>query len=148
MSSFHPAVFFGDISPTVFLAVGYALFLLAAAGGLELLARNVHHHSQRFRTAGFTYHRHLDVWECSQGQHLLPTAAPLLPFSPECHHYCAPAWRTFQSLPRPICLLANGYSAFPKARHDCFNRCREREVAAGGMGHKAKSTKISDLDAL
>jgi hypothetical protein len=73
MNSFHPAVFFGDISPTVFLAVGYALFLLALAGGLELLARNAHHRSQRFRTAGFIYHKHIDVWECSQGQHLLPT---------------------------------------------------------------------------
>jgi hypothetical protein len=73
MNSFHSAVFFGDISPTVFLAVGYALFLLALAGGLELLARNAHHRSQRFRTAGFIYHKHIDTWECSQGQHLLPT---------------------------------------------------------------------------
>ncbi len=73
MSSFQPAAFFADINPTVFLAAGYALFLLAIAGGLELLARNSHNHSQRFRTAGFTYHKHLDVWECSPGQHLLPT---------------------------------------------------------------------------
>lgn len=73
MSSLHPEMFFGDISPTVFLAVAYVLFLLAIAYSLELFARNSHNRSQRFRTTGFTYHKHIDAWECSQGQHLLPT---------------------------------------------------------------------------
>jgi hypothetical protein len=74
MSGFQLQGFLSDISPMVLLVVGYAVFLLCIAGGLELLARSSHHRSQRLRTMGFTYHKHLDVWECSQGQHLLPTA--------------------------------------------------------------------------
>lgn len=66
--------FFADIHPLVWMAAGYALFLLASAYGLEFLARNAHRHSLRLRTAGFVYHQHLDVWECPQGQHLLPIA--------------------------------------------------------------------------
>ena len=73
MDSF-PATFFADIQPTVLLVAGYVLFLLASAYGLELLARNAHRRSLRLRTVGFVYHRHLDVWECPQGQHLLPIA--------------------------------------------------------------------------
>src|SRR5436309_2316142 len=64
--------FFDDISPMVLLAVGYGVFLLGIAGGLELVARSSHHRSQRLRTMGFTYHKHVNTWECSQGQHLLP----------------------------------------------------------------------------
>jgi hypothetical protein len=52
------------------LASGYALFLLAAACGLDLLARHSHRRCERYRTAGFTYHPHLDAWECPEGQHL------------------------------------------------------------------------------
>jgi hypothetical protein len=74
MSGFQLEGFLSEISPMVLLVVGYAVFLLCIAGGLELLARSSHHRSQRLRTMGFTYHKHLDVWECSQGQHLLPTA--------------------------------------------------------------------------
>jgi hypothetical protein len=54
------------------LAAGYALFLLVSALALDLLARHTGRRSQRFRTAGFRYHEHLDVWECPQGQHLWP----------------------------------------------------------------------------
>jgi hypothetical protein len=56
----------------VVLASGYALFLLAAGGGLDLLARHSQRRTERFRTAGFRYHSHLDAWECPEGQHLWP----------------------------------------------------------------------------
>jgi hypothetical protein len=52
------------------LAAGYALFLLLAAVVLDLLARHTHRRSQRFRTAGFRFHPHLDAWECPEGEHL------------------------------------------------------------------------------
>ena len=54
----------------VVLAAGYALFLLALAAGLDVLARHSHRRSERYRTAGFRYHEHLDAWECPEGQHL------------------------------------------------------------------------------
>ena len=51
---------------------GYAVFLLALAAGLDILARHSHRRSQQYRTAGFRYHDHLDAWECPEGQHLWP----------------------------------------------------------------------------
>lgn len=54
----------------VLLASGYAVFLLATAAGLDLLAQHSYRRSERFRTAGFRYHAHLDAWECPEGQHL------------------------------------------------------------------------------
>lgn len=51
---------------------GYAVFLVGTAAALDLLARHSHLRSQRFRTAGFRYHDHLDAWECPEGQHLWP----------------------------------------------------------------------------
>jgi hypothetical protein len=55
-----------------FLAVGYAVFLLAAAAGLDVLARHTHRRSERFRTAGFTYHYEHDHWVCPENQLLWP----------------------------------------------------------------------------
>jgi hypothetical protein len=52
------------------LASGYALFLVVTALGIDALARHSHVRSDRFRTAGFTYHEHLDAWECPQGERL------------------------------------------------------------------------------
>jgi hypothetical protein len=66
------AELFTGIHLTVLLVCGYAIFLLGIAIGLELLARTSHRRSHRFRTMGFTYHRQLDIWECSQGEHLRP----------------------------------------------------------------------------
>lgn len=60
------------IDAEVALASGYALFLLATAVGLDLLARHSHRRSERYRTAGFRYHEQLDAWECPEGQHLWP----------------------------------------------------------------------------
>jgi hypothetical protein len=55
----------------VLLMTGYAVFLLAISLGLDLLARHSHNRSERYRTAGFTYHQRRDTWECPEGQHLL-----------------------------------------------------------------------------
>ena len=52
------------------LAAGYGLFLVLAALGLDLLARHSHRRSELYRTAGFTYHEHLDAWECPEGERL------------------------------------------------------------------------------
>jgi hypothetical protein len=52
------------------LAAGYAVFLLAGAYGLDVMARHTHRRSDRYATAGFTYHPHLDAWECPTGEHL------------------------------------------------------------------------------
>jgi hypothetical protein len=52
----------------VILAAGYAAFLLCVAGGLDLLARRSHVRSERYRTAGFTYHPTHDAWICPEEQ--------------------------------------------------------------------------------
>ena len=53
-----------------YFAAGYGLFLAAAALGLDLLARHSHRRAELYRTAGFTYDRHLDAWECPEGERL------------------------------------------------------------------------------
>ena len=55
----------------VFLATGYATFLLGAALGLDLLARHSHARSERYRTAGFAYHQAHDAWICPEDQILM-----------------------------------------------------------------------------
>ena len=52
----------------VFLAAGYAAFLLCVAVGLDLLARHSHARSLRYRNAGFTYHPAHDAWICPEDQ--------------------------------------------------------------------------------
>jgi hypothetical protein len=59
------------IHPEVFLAVGYATFLLGVAIGLDLLARHSYVRSERYRTAGFTYHPSHDAWICPEDQLLV-----------------------------------------------------------------------------
>src|SRR3712207_8522737 len=59
------------IQPEVFLAAGYALFMLAVAVGLDLLARHSHARSERYRTAGFAYHPTHDAWICPEDQILM-----------------------------------------------------------------------------
>ena len=51
-------------------AAAYAALLICSALALDVLARHSHRRSGRFRTAGFTFHQHLDAWECPEGQHL------------------------------------------------------------------------------
>lgn len=53
------------------LAATYAIFLVAAAFVLEAIARHSQRRSQRYEHSGFTYHRHMDLWECPAGQKLL-----------------------------------------------------------------------------
>ena len=57
----------------VLLAAGYSAFLIATSVALESMARRSHQRSQGYPTAGFSYHRQLDIWKCPMGEHLLPT---------------------------------------------------------------------------
>ena len=59
------------IHPEVFLAASYAIFLLGVAFGLDRLARHSHVRSERYRTAGFTYHPTHDAWICPEDQVLM-----------------------------------------------------------------------------
>jgi hypothetical protein len=59
------------IHPEVFLASGYAIFLLGFAIGLDLLARHSHVRSERYRTTGFTYHPSHDAWICPEDEILM-----------------------------------------------------------------------------
>jgi hypothetical protein len=58
------------IHAEVWMAAGYALFLVAVAAGLELLARQSHKRSERLQLSGFKYHQEHDAWECPTGQRL------------------------------------------------------------------------------
>jgi hypothetical protein len=60
------------MSPEAIAVALYAIFLVAAALTLDRLGRHAHDRSSRFRTQGFTYHEHLDLWECPEGEHLKP----------------------------------------------------------------------------
>lgn len=59
------------IHPEVFMAVGYTVFLLGVAVGLDFMAHRSHAHSERYRTAGFTYHPTHDAWICPEDQLLV-----------------------------------------------------------------------------
>ncbi len=59
------------IHPEVFMAVGYTVFLLSVAVGLDFMAHRSHAHSERYRTAGFTYHPTHDAWICPEDQLLV-----------------------------------------------------------------------------
>jgi hypothetical protein len=59
-----------EVHAETVMAAAYALFLLAVAAGVELMARHSHVRSERYRTAGFTFHAHLDAWQCPEGEHL------------------------------------------------------------------------------
>jgi hypothetical protein len=52
------------------LAAGYALFLCLVALGLDTLAKHSHRRSELYQTAGFSFHEHLDAWECPEGEKL------------------------------------------------------------------------------
>ncbi len=61
----------GGIHMEVLLAVCYAVFLTAAARGLELAARYSYQRSKRIQVAGFRYDAKLDFWTCPNDQKLL-----------------------------------------------------------------------------
>jgi hypothetical protein len=54
----------------VVLAASYAIFLVAVAFVLELLARHSHKRSERYRNSGFLYLQKMDLWECPVGRQL------------------------------------------------------------------------------
>ena len=59
------------IHPEVFMAVGYTVFLLGLALGMDFVAHRSHVRSERYRTAGFSYHHTHDAWICPEDQVLL-----------------------------------------------------------------------------
>lgn len=58
--------------PEVVLLGGYAAVLLAVAAVLDWLAQHTQRRSERFRTAGFSYHPQHDAWTCSEDAMLWP----------------------------------------------------------------------------
>jgi hypothetical protein len=60
-----------DVHLEALLAVGYAVFLLGVSLGLDLIASHSHARSERYRTAGFTYHPAHDAWICPEEQLLV-----------------------------------------------------------------------------
>lgn len=59
-----------SVHAETFIALAYAGLLICAAGLLDRMALHSHRRSERYRTAGFSFHHHLDAWECPEGQHL------------------------------------------------------------------------------
>jgi hypothetical protein len=55
----------------VFLALAYALFLMAVAFLLERLARRSQRRAEGYQHSGFIYFRDLDCWECPAGHQLV-----------------------------------------------------------------------------
>jgi hypothetical protein len=60
-----------NIHPEVFIIAGYTVLLLGGSIGLDLLARHSHVRSERYRTAGFTYHHKSDTWICPENEILM-----------------------------------------------------------------------------
>jgi len=54
------------------IAAGYCGVLLAAALTIDWLSAHTHRRSLRYRTAGFEYRHHEDLWVCPEGEHLWP----------------------------------------------------------------------------
>lgn len=61
-----------QVAPEVWLAVGYGLFLLLVAYGLDLAARRTSDQSGQWRSGGFKYHADHDAWVCPEDQWLWP----------------------------------------------------------------------------
>jgi hypothetical protein len=55
----------------VFLAAGYAIFLVALAALLEWVAKHSHRRTDQLETVGFRYHPEMDRWQCPVGTHLV-----------------------------------------------------------------------------
>lgn len=72
----------------VVLAASYAIFLVAVAFVMELLARHSHKRSERYRNSGFVYFQKMDLWECPAGRQLLRTETD---HQRRIVHYRAPA---------------------------------------------------------
>jgi hypothetical protein len=92
------------------LAAGYGLFLALAALVLDALARHSHRRSELYRTAGFTYHKQADAWDCPEGERLHRVGTDL---EARLARYRARA---------PVC------NACPR-KNDCTDSDRGREVS-------------------
>lgn len=62
------------MSASAGLVAIYALFLVAIAWGIDLMARRSSLRASRWRTGSFTYHTNHDAWVCPQDQWLWPTS--------------------------------------------------------------------------
>ena len=62
------------MSASAGLVAIYALFLVAIAWGIDLMARRSSLRASRWRTGSFTYHANHDAWVCPQDQWLWPTS--------------------------------------------------------------------------
>lgn len=62
----------GDLM--VWMAAGYALFLIAVAYGLDFMARGVAARSASWRSRAFRYHADRDGWRCPRDEWLWPQA--------------------------------------------------------------------------
>ncbi len=60
------------LGAAVWLGVGYAVFLLLVAYGLDLAARRTAVRSRDWRSGTFTYHEDHDAWVCPEDQWLWP----------------------------------------------------------------------------
>lgn len=72
----------------VVLAGSYAIFLVAVAFALEMVARHSHKRSERYRNSGFVYFQKMDLWECPAGRQLLRSGTD---HQRRIVHYRAPA---------------------------------------------------------
>jgi hypothetical protein len=72
----------------VVLAGSYAIFLVAVAFALEIVARHSHKRSERYRNSGFVYFEKMDLWECPAGRQLLRSGTD---HQRRIVHYRAPA---------------------------------------------------------
>ena len=61
-----------DVSVEVWLACGYAAFLILAAYGVDLMASRASRRTNHWRTGAFQYHADHDAWVCPQDQWLWP----------------------------------------------------------------------------
>lgn len=63
-------------SPTVaaWLVAGYALALVAAAWGVDVMARRVSQRAAQWRSGQFRYHADHDAWVCPEDQWLWPSS--------------------------------------------------------------------------
>jgi hypothetical protein len=62
--------FLEAVHPETELALGYALFLLLVALGIEVVARFSHHRLRHSKTAGFRFDSGVRAWQCPQGNFL------------------------------------------------------------------------------
>jgi hypothetical protein len=61
-----------SVDPEVLIFGVYAVLLLAVAVVLDGAGKHTQRRSERFRTAGFSYHPQHDAWTCSQDEMLSP----------------------------------------------------------------------------